>query len=116
MPQFKTHCINGHPFAMDNVARVSSRPYRRICLVCKRERDRRSRAERKAMTPEQRAAERIAAHEQRQAKLRKLAVRQPSSDPDVQRYRQERRKASRRGAWVLPQRVVDPKTHEIFLR
>lgn len=40
----QTHCKNGHPLEGDNLASLTTRPERRICITCRREYNRRWRA------------------------------------------------------------------------
>lgn len=49
--QKKTHCVHGHEFTPENTYHPPSRPNRRICITCDKER--------KKMTPEQLAARKI---------------------------------------------------------
>ncbi len=41
--ELKARCVNGHEFTPENTKRLPSDPHRRICLTCRREKDRRRR-------------------------------------------------------------------------
>lgn len=44
----RTHCVNGHAFTPDNLARISTRPNTRVCLSCQKARARKTTEKRRA--------------------------------------------------------------------